>query len=75
MTLVVVHDPQLRGARAEQLDRGVDHALEHLVERQRGGQRVGQARERLEPAALLATLGQEGGAGDRLSHLMRDRLE
>ena len=62
---VVVEQPQARDAAAQQLDGGADDALEHLVAGQRRGQPLGQARQRLEPAALLLRLGQQRGAGRR----------
>ena len=42
----------------------VDDALEHLVERQRARERLGQSREALEAPALLLGLGAQRGLSD-----------
>ena len=72
---VLLHEPELGGARAEELDRRVDDAPEDFVRGQRGRERLGQAAERLEPAALLAALGQERGARHHLTDLVCDGFE
>jgi len=72
---VLVEEPELCRTRSEELDRGVDDTLEHLVRRQGGREGLGEPAERLEAAALLAALRQQRHAGHHLADLMRDGLE
>ncbi len=50
---VVIDEPEPRHARAEEVDRRPRHPVEHLLEAQGGGERLGQPREGGEAAAAI----------------------
>src|SRR2546429_156682 len=61
---VVLDQPQPRGARVEDPHAGVDDPLEHLFERQRTREGLGQPRQALEASTLLFGLGAQRGLRD-----------
>ena len=72
---VVLDEPQARNARVEDPHAGVDNALEHLFERQRPREGLGQPRQALELSTLLFGLGAQRGLSDGGVEQQGDRFE
>src|SRR2546427_748529 len=68
-------EPQPRNTRVEDPHAGVDDALEHLFERQRPREGLGQPRQALELSTLLFGLGAQRGLSDGGVEQQGDRFE